>query len=881
MAATGEEREVLSFEKGLYEAQEDSLLENGQAAALENWVPESTGALRCRRGWQNASTTGAPATRKAKGIGRFSVDEVNGDVKTKVGSFAAVGTTTAQAITGVGFRPTAIIFWASTSSGAWTTSYGNSGIGVGFTTGVAESQAVAIWNNSGSLNSNTTRIMHAKAIVLATFGSGTQAEADLTSFDADGFTVTWTTNAVATAGTVINYMAFGGTDLSNAKVVSWTAPAATGTKAVTGVGFKPDVVFHTSISNATASVNTNAGRLSLGAMDSSGNQWSLAETFDNAVNPSISSRRFETNRTLIGSSMSASFTSMDSDGFTTNFDTTTSGLYVVSLCLDFSTNGRVKVGSFTTGGVGSQATTGVGFQPKGLFTAGVGDTATGTSNDSITLIGGTSGTTSSKVAGMSYPNNTANNPSRAYAADKAVLGAVAANAATVISEADLTSFDSDGFTLNYTTASSSGYYVGYVAVGGRVAPVTDQLLVAHDDTTNVDIYALDMTNLDTAAWSAADANITVASAAYPVAFATGLGATLYTSRKFSTIRRWDGSTAAEVTNGPPGRCLVFHKNRFFTAGAESNSTRLFYTDLADYTSWPITNYIDVGKDDGEAIEDMAAFEDGLLIAKRNSLWFLSGSGPDSFSLHPLNGGGGYAGRCILATPYGALIAGARRIWIWTGGGVDVASLPIEESYSLDGTFVSSGFLSGVAYFCDEDNGNIYALDMKRGSWWMEKTASPTTEGPAVVAGINDYLFYGPQASTSTSLVAYRRVPDTPRDRDELLAETFVAHTPEYWLTGPGAAVSPKYLHVRIRQRGGDASDTPLTITPYYDGVAQTAKTITPRNGGAQVFRVRLDIGSRARVFAIQFRIQHATLTTDAALMDIEEMELEFDIEEVA
>src|SRR6185503_15352436 len=91
--------------------------------------------------------------------------------------------------------------------------------------------------------SDASRRMANKAICIVYWGEATLAEADLTSWDATNVTINWTTQVGAYAGYYINYIAIGGSEVS-AKVVNWQAPTATGNSAVTGVGFKPDVVIH-------------------------------------------------------------------------------------------------------------------------------------------------------------------------------------------------------------------------------------------------------------------------------------------------------------------------------------------------------------------------------------------------------------------------------------------------------------------------------------------------------------------------------------------------------------------------------------------------------------------------------------------------------------
>lgn len=95
----------------------------------------------------------------------------------------ASGTGT-QAITGAGFRPRAIRIFAIA-----TCANGNTGTSNGFAASVASQSAVAIFQEAPS----PPRATAASIIYLITNTSATAARADLQTFDADGFTLNWTT----------------------------------------------------------------------------------------------------------------------------------------------------------------------------------------------------------------------------------------------------------------------------------------------------------------------------------------------------------------------------------------------------------------------------------------------------------------------------------------------------------------------------------------------------------------------------------------------------------------------------------------------------------------------------------------------------------------
>ncbi len=104
---------------------------------------------------------------------------------------------------------------------------------------------------------------------------------------------------------------------------------------------------------------------------------------------------------------------------------------------------------------------------------------------------------------------------------------------------------------------------------------------------------------------------------------------------------WLPSTAASVGGGmswtPSGgpvavaampraeKCTV-HKNRLYLCpgeGATSNESRLYFSAAADFTSWPGTSFIDVQPGDGDTLNNMAVYQDNLMLFKGESTHVLA------------------------------------------------------------------------------------------------------------------------------------------------------------------------------------------------------------------------------------------------------------------
>lgn len=87
-----------------------------------------------------------------------------------------------------------------------------------------------------------------------------------------------------------------------------------------------------------------------------------------------------------------------------------------------------------------------------------------------------------------------------------------------------------------------------------------------------------------------------------------------------------GGGAVSVAAMPRGdKCLV-HKNRLYICPGEnatSNASRLSFSQSADFTTWPGTNFIDVQPGDGDSLNNEVVYQDSLLLFKGESTHVLA------------------------------------------------------------------------------------------------------------------------------------------------------------------------------------------------------------------------------------------------------------------
>ena len=98
-------------------------------------------------------------------------------------------------------------------------------------------------------------------------------------------------------------------------------------------------------------------------------------------------------------------------------------------------------------------------------------------------------------------------------------------------------------------------------------------------------------------------------------------------------------------NCPKAKYNVFHKNMLFLAGDTSNPSRISFSDLTNgITYFYATDFFDLDKNNGQYITGMVSIFGNLYIFENNSIWMLSGSTRDDFSLQKMVDNIGAAGQ---------------------------------------------------------------------------------------------------------------------------------------------------------------------------------------------------------------------------------------------
>jgi hypothetical protein len=426
---------------------------------------------------------------------------------TKVSTFYAPGATTGnQSVTGVGFRPKAVIFfWASRNSPGFASS---AAVGYGFATGAGSERAVNYLSDDNlapnANNASRWQWTNRCVVVTNTSASGaTYHEATFVSMDADGFTLNWTKASIASAW-IIHYMALGGPDITNATVGSFTPTAGTGSQSVSALGFQPEFLMFMSIdSNAVGSKVATHGKVSLGfAADGTSITQAAITAATKGLSANAVTSGAESNDSAIveksddtaAVTFEGAVTSFDATGFTIDklthdaVDGPQTTVHYLAL-----RGGRYKVGWLTrpgTDGAQTIAYPGVGFTPKGLLFFSwshlgsvldpIGDsearisfsaadstfsgapyrpnqravffhdkTDIPSNGDYMLVRQGVSGSGPTSNGKLVYLAQAGDCSPRF--SDPAGTDQCSSTTARLLADADVASYDSDGFTLNWTT----------------------------------------------------------------------------------------------------------------------------------------------------------------------------------------------------------------------------------------------------------------------------------------------------------------------------------------------------------------------------------------------------------------------------------------------
>jgi hypothetical protein len=395
--------------------------------------------------------------------------------------------TGAQAVTGVGFTPKAVIFWwvNQTAHGLVDTgariSFGFDDGTNGVATGHHSSDNVATTDTSRAFSSTNSLILYDADETVDSLGA-------IQSMDADGFTVNWST-AAGSAGVLIHYLAIGGDDAS-AFAGHFISRSGTGDQAVTGVGFEPEgLLFLEELWTTVSAVQDSYGGALFGAATAS-NQWAaIADTADNQ-NPSITIRQLISTACILKNPISgnvhrASLVSMDADGFTVNWSANATQGAVAYLALRGAT---FAAGTFTQRTTtGTHSITTPTMTPRAVLLCSIGHAASTDRQNQNRLSLGASDGGRQGVAWVGDEYNVT--PTRGAVFSSATDAVVAidtvaatGSASTIAARGQVTALQAGRFVVNWSVVDATARQVAYFAIGDPIEDAPEYDVQIGDET---------------------------------------------------------------------------------------------------------------------------------------------------------------------------------------------------------------------------------------------------------------------------------------------------------------------------------------------------------------------------------------------------------------
>lgn len=322
-----------------------------------------------------------------------------------------------------------------------------------------------------------------------------------------------------------------------------------------------------------------------------------------------------------------------------------------------------------------------------------------------------------------------------------------------------------------------------------------------EGSTTYKIYRIGRDNITSGTWEQIDAVTNALNNDAFVSFAQGAGNLIWTASTMNYPRAIELATLSQsnITDmlGLAGRTAAYHKDRMFMAGSSQNPSRLYFSGIGTPTDFTTaTDFLDIGGDDGEAIQDLSSVEGLLLVPKTNRAYLISGSGVESFFVNELSGGTAAAGRSAIRTPYGTVLAGNDDVWVVQGGGVDPMSRPLGGGYVMTGN-VSTAYAQDMALIADAVDGRVWRVNLVTGAWSEETT--PGDEGVYITYSLNGRLYYGTNGST-TQVGGTRRLT-SDRTYDQTTGEMDLhAETGRMAMVGPHVRYTPRHLYLQLRNQ---------------------------------------------------------------------------------
>jgi hypothetical protein len=241
---------------------------------------------------------------------------------------------------------------------------------------------------------------------------------------------------------------------------------------------------------------------------------------------------------------------------------------------------------------------------------------------------------------------------------------------------------------SYQVPIGTGTYGGYryVIVSSSHVPGDPATYIYFVDGPNTGVLAKMADGIHSKAHRYAD-NIYLV----PDIDSTGLGAVYDLGTGLTTV----------IASMPTGYASVIYKDRLWISGRRnvSNNSRLYFSDLAAFNTWPGTNFFDINPGDGDAVNELAVYQDNILIFKDNATYVLAyDTGPAQAVLQVINTDVGAMGpRCVDVYENSVFVLQYNQLYEMSN--YDFVRVSVKIPFEFDDSLpVAAGYVAGGQAF---------------------------------------------------------------------------------------------------------------------------------------------------------------------------------------
>jgi hypothetical protein len=151
-----------------------------------------------------------------------------------------------------------------------------------------------------------------------------------------------------------------------------------------------------------------------------------------------------------------------------------------------------------------------------------------------------------------------------------------------------------------------------------------------------------------------------------------------------------------IATMPVGYASCIYKDRLWISGRrnEPNNSRLFFSNLADFSTWPGTNFFDINPGDGDAVNELVVYQDNIVIFKDNATYVLAyDTGPAQAVLQVINTDIGAMGpRCVDVYENSVFVLKYNQVYEMSN--YDFVRVSVKLPFEYDATFPSGNYTAG-------------------------------------------------------------------------------------------------------------------------------------------------------------------------------------------